>query len=107
MVIEICDGWQLRPCDKLNWELWQYCEVQKTARSVKAGTVGEMSWHRTGRFYQASTIEAAIDFVADYKIRNEQPDEVISLAGYINQLRALRQAVKIDFAVPSAFTRRR
>ena len=97
MVIEICDGWQLRKCDSTNWQLWQYGETQSTPSAVKAGTVGEMAWHPTGRFYQASSFDVAIDFVADYKIRNEQPDEVISLAGYINQLRAFRQRVENRF----------
>lgn len=97
MIVEICDGWELRPHDSLNWQLWQRTTVPETAITVKNGTAGNIVWKPFGRFYQQHSFDVAIDFVADYKIRNEQPDEVISLAGYINQLRALRQAAKIDF----------
>ena len=78
MVIEFGD-WQLRPYDKLNWQLWHRHPTVDCAGSRKAGTVGEVAWFPCGRYYSASTIPHALVYAADCEVRNMDEDAVYEI----------------------------
>ena len=78
MVIEFGD-WQLRPCDKLNWQLWHRHRTADRTRARNAGTVGEVAWFPCGRYYSASTIPNALVFAADCEIRNMDEEAVYDI----------------------------
>lgn len=96
MVIEFGE-WRLVPLDGLNWEL---CHRHAATRGKNAGRV---SWHRCGRFYQASTFGDALRFAADCELKERNHGDVRGIrsalaeyeaitAGYLDAVRGLLEA---------------
>ena len=78
MVIEFGD-WQLRPYDRLNWQLWHRHATPDRPATRKAGTVGEVAWFPCGRYYSASTVPQALVYAADTEVRNLDEDAVYEI----------------------------
>ena len=71
--------WKLIPLDEPNWELCHRHETGENARSRKSGNVGEVRWHRLGRYYQYNTFHLAIQYAADCELRDECQGRVMEL----------------------------
>lgn len=94
--------WQLRKRDASNWELYHRHETKETSTSIKSGNAGKVRWHGTGRYYQATTFHLAIEYAADWELRNDGSDDVVSLGEYIRLLDEKLQSFRIDFKTVSA-----
>ena len=64
--------WQLRRRDSENWELYHRHATKENHMTVKNGTAGKVRWHSVGRYYQQSTFVNAIEYVADWDLRNAE-----------------------------------
>lgn len=90
--------WQLRKRDAGNWELFHRHETKETSTSIKSGNAGKVRWHGTGRYYQATTFHLAIEYAADYDMRNDGSEEVIDMGEYINAYGNRLDRYRIEFA---------
>ena len=75
MVIQFGD-WRLVPGDGDNWEL------AHRHISSRGKNKGKVSWHRVGRYYQKSTLANAIEYAADWDLRNGEGG-IVTLDQYI------------------------
>lgn len=94
--------WQLRSRDAGNWELYHRHETKETSTSIKSGNAGKVRWHGTGRYYQATTFHLAIEYAADYDMRNDGSDDVVTMGEYIRLLDDKLQSFKSDFKTVSS-----
>ncbi len=69
MIIEFGD-WQLRPYDKLNWQLFRRVTVPDNAKTRGDGTAGKRRWRPYNRFSQQGGVPAALKIAAEYELRN-------------------------------------
>jgi len=96
MTIEFGD-WQLRKRDENNWELYHRHETRATKLSVENGTVGQMRWHGTGHFYQERTFANALEYAADWEMRNKV-EATADFKGYAAMLGDTLERFRTDFA---------
>lgn len=75
--------WKLVKMDEGNWELCHRHVTGDTVGARKNGTVGQLRWHRVGRYYQASTFHLALEYAADWDMRNHNEDSTIEMGKYI------------------------
>lgn len=85
MIVEF-GRWQLRPCDNLNWQLWERRKPMKNKSTVIED--GEEGWYPCGRYYSYSTFPNAVEYAIDCMLR-ERDDGVYGLAGYLREYKAL------------------
>lgn len=90
--------WQLRKLDAKNWELYHRHVTKETSLSIKSGNAGKVRWHGTGRYYQASTFSYAIEYAADWELRNDGSDKVVDMGEYIKAYGETLERFRIDFA---------
>ena len=88
MIIEFGD-WQLRPYDKLNWQLWHRHRTVDRAGSRNAGTVGMVAWFPCGRYYSASTLPQALAYAADCEVRNMDEGAVYDIRDALETYRGI------------------
>lgn len=89
--------WKLVPLDSNNWELCHRHVTKDTASARANGTVGTVKWHRLGRYYQFNTVHLALEYAADWDIRNGN-EESMELGEYIDELEANLGRFEADFA---------
>lgn len=80
-------NWKLFPVDVLNYELCHRHAATDNARSRDAGTVGEVKWHRLGRYYSYNTMEHALWYAADVELKAEASEREMGLMEAIGLLR--------------------
>ena len=71
--------WKLCPLDDRNWELCHRHAVADTTTARRAGTVGEVKWHRLGRFYSWNTFANALGYAADCELKAGCKDAAMGL----------------------------
>ena len=71
--------WKLFPLDDRNWELCHRHAVADTTTARRAGTVGEVKWHRLGRFYSWNTFANALGYAADCELKEGCKDAAMGL----------------------------
>ena len=95
--ILLTDDWKLLPVDDRNWELCHRHANGDNAKSRAAGTVGQMRWHRCGRYYSYNTVGEAIAYVADVEMKRKATTTARSLdvavAEWKATIRELEQTV--------------
>ena len=64
-------NWKLVKLDGDNWELCHRHVTGDTASARKNGTVGQVRWHRLGRYYQSNTFHLALRHAADQELAAE------------------------------------
>lgn len=79
--IMLAPDWMLIPIDSSNWEL---CHRHENVRGKHAG---DLTWHHCGRYYQHSTIEQAVLYVADQLMKAKARDELLSLGAAMSLYR--------------------
>lgn len=94
--------WQLRKRDANNWELYHRHAVRANKMTVENGTAGTLKWHTTGRYYQERTFVHAVEYAADWELRNDGSDDVVTMGEYIRLLDDKLQSFKSDFKVVSS-----
>ena len=62
--------WKLYPLDDRNWELCHRHAASDTMSARRAGTVGEVKWHRLGRFYSWNTFANALGYTIDRELKD-------------------------------------
>ena len=75
--------WKLVKMDGDNWELCHRHVTGDTPSTRKNGTAGKVRWHRVGRYYQSSTFVNALEYAADWDMRNHNDDSTIEMGKYI------------------------
>jgi len=73
--------WELRKRDAGNWELFHFGACVGRGSNK---TDGEPRWRSTGRYYQANTFHLAIEYAADWELRNHDGDDTIEMAEYLH-----------------------
>ena len=89
--------WELRKKDSNNWELYHFGVL--TGRGSNF-TDGDPRWSTTGRFYQASTFHLAIEYAADWELRNHDEEDTIEMAEYLHFYCKKLERFKTDFYAP-------
>jgi hypothetical protein len=93
--------WQLRRRDNENWELYHRHAVKENHMTVKNGTAGEVRWHSVGRYYQKSTFASALEYAADWDLRNGV-DGVVGLDEFIRLYADTLERHKTAFAASTS-----
>lgn len=83
--IQFGERWRLVPMDANNWELAHLHVTPPTHTARKAGTDGEVRWHRIGKFYQWSTIGSALRYAADFEMREHNTGEVTAILAALEE----------------------
>lgn len=91
-------NWKLFPVDDRNWELCRRRATADTTRARESGTVGEVKWHRTGRFYQYNTFEQALRYAADCELKDECHGRVMELEDALHEYERITTALMADMA---------
>lgn len=90
--------WKLFPVDDRNWELCHRHETADTTSARRSGTVGDVKWHRTGRFYQYGTIGNALRYAADVELKNGCHGRVMEIEDAIHEYETIMAALMADVA---------
>ena len=88
--------WKLFPLDDRNWELCHKHTTADTTSARKSGTVGEVKWHRTGRFYQYNTFDLAIQYAADCVLKDAARERQMELVDALRYHRDTIDRLKDD-----------
>lgn len=95
MTIQFGD-WQLRKMDANNWELYHRHVTKENAKSLRSGSAGKVQWNRMGRYYQKSTFANAIEYAADWDMRNAEGGTV-TLGQYIKAYNDTLESFRAEF----------
>ena len=95
--VMLAPNWKLVPVDSRNWELCRLSTTQSTPVTRRNGTVGEVRWHRCGRYYSYNTVAEALLYVADELMKERAHGRHMELQDALREYReiadSLRQAV--------------
>ena len=86
MDIRITDGYELRPIDSLNWQLFELREVNKKDGSKS------VEWVATGNYF--SRLDGAVEFVMRHLLKKNQKQAVVTLADALDELRGIAAEIK-------------
>lgn len=88
--------WKLMPLDDRNWELCHRHETADTTKARRNGTVGNVRWHRLGRYHQHNTVHLAIQYAADCALKEKAHGEQMSLQDALHEYAKIVDALKSD-----------
>ena len=91
--ILLTDVWKLLPVDDRNWELCHRHAVGDNVKARAAGTVGQMRWHRCGRYYSYNTVGEAIAYVADVEMKRKATATAMDLGAALAEWRAVMDGI--------------
>ena len=75
--------WKLVRMDGDNWELCHRHVTGDTVTARRNGTAGKVRWHRVGRYYQSNTFHLALEYAADWDMRNGIADSTMEMGEYL------------------------
>lgn len=81
MRIELIDGFELRPMNSMNWQVYEFRKVVKKNGTVAEQWVGLESYH--------NTVRSALMWLLEYIPRTRYKAVQANVAGYIDELRWL------------------
>lgn len=90
--------WKLMPLDDRNWELCHRHETADTTKARRNGTVGNVRWHRLGRYYQHNTIHLAIQYAADRALKDKSYGEQMELMDALHEYETITGALVAEVA---------
>lgn len=90
--------WKLVPLDDRNWELCHRHETADTTKARRNGTVGNVMWHRMGRYYQYNTFPLAIQYAADCALKEKAHGTQMELLDALHEYETITRALMADMA---------
>lgn len=90
--------WKLVPLDDRNWELCHRHETADTTKARRNGTVGNVRWHRMGRYYQYNTFPLAIQYAADCALKEKAHGTQMELLDALHEYETITGALVADMA---------
>ena len=90
--------WKLVPLDDRNWELCHRHETADTTKARRNGTVGNVRWHRMGRYYQYNTFPLAIQYAADCALKEKAHGTQMELLDALHEYETITRALMADMA---------
>ena len=89
--IQFGERWKLVPLDDRNWELCHKHETGDTYTARSNGSVGEVKWHRLGKYYQHDTFGSALRFAADRELKESHAEVAADIMAALTEYERILQ----------------
>ena len=92
MIVDVIDGFQVRCVDKMNWQVYQRCQVKKRNDDKSYSGITEEEWVPLASYHRS--LEDAVVWIASYIPKNKYKGFKMTLDGFLKEMEDISNKIE-------------